>query len=50
MVTLTEDNVNELLVDLAIPYLSVKAYRAKLTNASKGLIAEREEKLDTILW
>ncbi|XP_048769529.2 uncharacterized protein LOC125675774 [Ostrea edulis] len=50
MVTLTADNVNEMLVDLSIPYLSVKAHKDKLTNASKGLIAEREDKLDTILW
>ncbi|XP_061176627.1 uncharacterized protein LOC133185443 [Saccostrea echinata] len=50
MVTMTAENVNEMLEDLSIPYLSVKSHKDKLTNASKGHIADREDKLDTILW
>ncbi|XP_062596244.1 uncharacterized protein LOC134257670, partial [Saccostrea cucullata] len=51
MVTMTAENVNEMLEDLSIPYLSVKSHKDKLTeDASKGHIADREDKLDTILW
>lgn len=50
MVTMTAENVNELLESLNIPYLTVKPHKDKLTNASKGRIADREDKLDTVLW
>lgn len=50
MVTMNAENVNELLEGLNIPYLTVKPHKDKLTNASKGRIADREDKLDTVLW
>lgn len=50
MVTMTAENVNELLEEVTIPYLTVKPHKNQLTSASKGRIAERENKLDTILW
>lgn len=50
IVSMNAENVNELLEGLNIPYLTVKPHKDKLTNVSKGRIADREDKLDTVLW
>lgn len=47
---LTNENVNDLLKEFAIPYSHLKQFKDKLNEASKARIAEKEEKLDTILW
>lgn len=47
---LTNENVNELLKEFAIPYSHLKQFKDKLTDESKARIAAKEDKLDTILW
>lgn len=46
----TGDNVNDLLIEYAVPYSHVKEFKDKLSNESKARIACNEEKLDTLLW
>nr|XP_034307490.1 uncharacterized protein LOC105347606 [Crassostrea gigas] len=48
--SITESNVNELLRDHDVPYTKVKPLIGHITDEIKGKIAQREEKLDTILW
>ena len=47
---LTNENVNDLLKEFAIPYSHLKQFKDQLNEASKARIAEKEDKLDTILW
>ena len=47
---LTNENVNELLKEFAIPYSHLKQFKDQLNDISKAKIAAKEEKLDTILW
>jgi hypothetical protein len=47
---LNAQNVNEILAEFDLPYSSVKAYAKSLTTASKKSLAEKQEKLDTVLW
>ena len=47
---LTNDNVNDLLKEFSIPYSHLKQFKDKLNETSKARIAEKEDKLDTILW
>ncbi|XP_069142334.1 uncharacterized protein [Argopecten irradians] len=46
----TEENVNDLLKEYAIPYSHIKPLTKKLTDESKGRVADKEVKLDTALW
>lgn len=48
--TLTGETVNDLLKEYPIPYSHVKQFKETLTDESKARIADREAKLDTILW
>jgi hypothetical protein len=48
--SLTAENVNQLVADFDLPYSSVKAFASSLTNESKKRLAERADKLDTLLW
>lgn len=50
MVLMNVENVNELLEGFNISYLIVKFYKDKLINVFKGRIADREDKLDIVLW
>jgi hypothetical protein len=47
---LTNENVNNLLQEFAIPYSHLKQFKDQLNETSKAKIAAKEEKLDTILW
>ncbi|RNA31791.1 Ubox domain containing, partial [Brachionus plicatilis] len=47
---ITSENVNQLISDFDIPYRLVKNFKTSLNNQSKKVIAERQVKLDTILW
>lgn len=47
---LTNENVNDLLKEFAIPYSHLKQFKEHLNEASKAKIAAKEEKLDTVLW
>ncbi|XP_033744996.1 uncharacterized protein LOC117330667 [Pecten maximus] len=46
----TAENVNDLLKEYAIPYSHIKPLTDKLTDESKGCVADKEVKLDTALW
>jgi hypothetical protein len=48
--TISAENVNEILTEFDLPYSSVKAFAKNLTPASKKSLAEKQEKLDTLLW
>ena len=48
--TITDTNVNELIRDHDVPFLKLKPYIGHVNDNMKGKIAQREEKLDTILW
>ncbi|XP_061179409.1 uncharacterized protein LOC133188033 [Saccostrea echinata] len=48
--SITQSNINEILQDHNIPYTKVRSFIAHLTDEIKGKIAQREEKMDTILW
>jgi hypothetical protein len=47
---LTNENVNDLLKEFAIPYSHLKQFKEQLNDSSKAKIAAKEDKLDTILW
>ncbi|CAF0885028.1 unnamed protein product [Adineta steineri] len=47
---LTNENVNDLLKEFAIPYSHLKQFKEQLNESSKAKIAAKEDKLDTILW
>ena len=44
------ENVNELVAKFDLPYSLVRKFSAYLTETSKKVIAQKEEKLDSILW
>ena len=44
------DNVNELIEQFDIPYSVLKKYVANFNEKSKLKIAEKQDKLDTIIW
>lgn len=43
-------NVNELVAKYDLPYSLIKPHQASLSDASKERLAEKQEKLDTIIW
>ena len=47
---LTQENVNNLVVEYDIPYSHLKQFKGQLSDEAKLRIAEYEEKLDTVLW
>ncbi|UJR08982.1 hypothetical protein I4U23_013232 [Adineta vaga] len=47
---LTNETVNGLLKEFAIPYSHLKEFKEQLSDESKARIAAKEDKLDTILW
>lgn len=48
--TMTAENVNELLESVEIPLSEVRQHAAKLTPASKQLLARRENELSRVIW
>ncbi|XP_062581913.1 uncharacterized protein LOC134243699 [Saccostrea cucullata] len=48
--SITQSNINEVLLDHNVPYTKVRPFITYLTDEIKGKIAKHEEKLDTILW
>ena len=44
------ENVNQLIAEFDLPYRIVKNYKDFLNNDSKKILAEKQEKLDSILW
>lgn len=48
---MTQENVNELVAEYNdLPYSLIKKFKDGLNDKSKEIIAQRQEKLDTILW
>lgn len=47
---MNKDNVNELVAKFDLPYSLIKDYKDHLNEASKEKLAEKQEKLDTIIW
>lgn len=47
---ISKENVNELVAKFDLPYSLLKDYKTDLNDASKEKLAEKQEKLDTILW
>jgi hypothetical protein len=48
--SMNKDNVNELIAKFDLPYSLIKNHKAHLNDASKEKLAEKQEKLDTIIW
>lgn len=47
---MNDRNVNQYIANYDIPYSVLKKYVGKFTNQSKLKIAEKQDKLDTIIW
>jgi hypothetical protein len=47
---MSADNINELIKEFGLSYSYVKKFQKSLSDESKKLLAEKEKKLDTILW
>lgn len=47
---LNKDNVNELVAQFDLPYSVIKTFKDSLNEVSKEKLAEKQEKLDTIVW
>lgn len=47
---MNSENVNQLIAEFDLPYRLVKDFKNSLNNESKKALAQKQEKLDSILW